>query len=409
MKYLGQFNWHPVILTVKNGYYSNTDASLFDNIPEGIQVYKARSIEPFQVYDLLRGGRRKSKQIGMGDIKDHHSFLVRAANYIRANWFIPDARKGWKIMAIPKASKIIKEENVDAIVTTGPPHSTHLIGLYLKRKYKIPWLADLRDPWTTIYYNEFLHRTASSKARDFKLESEVLSTADHITVVSHSLEKEFRDRSRKISVVSNGYDPDDFPNLVIQPNANFYLSYIGNFKYNQNIETLWRSISELKKNHDEFSRFKIRFIGNINTQILKAIDKWELLEMTEKIPYVSHEKAIRFMMSSDLLLLPIPQAKSAKSLITGKIFEYIASGSAILAIGPTDGDAAAILKICNKHQMLDYEDYESIKSRIKSQYFQWLKTGTSIKTRSKAQEKFSRVALTEHMSQILNQITVPGA
>ena len=149
-----EFGWEPIILTVENGSYPSTDTSLVKDIPEGLKVFKTKTFEPFQWYNILKGKKGKSTGVGMVGMQEQ-SWLQKLALHIRANYFIPDARKGWKKYALKKAKSIIQEEHVDAIVTTGPPHSAHLIGLDLKRQLNLPWIADMRDPWTTVFTMSF--------------------------------------------------------------------------------------------------------------------------------------------------------------------------------------------------------------------------------------------------------------
>jgi len=177
-KYLPEFGWNPIIVTVKNGSYPYIDLSLLHEVPGNIEVHKTKTFEPFEWYNLLLGKRGKHVPTAVLDSSTNKNFLQKLAAFIRANFFIPDARKGWVNFAIDTGEKIFRTKHIDAIVTTGPPHSTHLIGLYFKKKYPIKWLADFRDPWTHLFTNTYLPQINLVKKLDKKLEKRVLQAVD---------------------------------------------------------------------------------------------------------------------------------------------------------------------------------------------------------------------------------------
>ena len=258
-KYFKDFGWDPIVLTVENGSYSSTDSSLAKDIPQNTRVFKTKSFEPFQVYNRLRGEKGKTVPVSLIGIKEDKRYIQRLSLFIRANFFIPDARKGWRPFAVKKARKIINEIGIDAIITTGPPQSTHLIGLDLKKEFGIPWVADFRDPWTNVYYNRFFPRTKKTENKDRKLENAVLETCDAITVVSNGLANEFRDRASRVEIIYNGFDHADIPAQEEFATEKFTLEYIGNLKPNQNVEALYEAIGELVNENPDFSndfRFK---------------------------------------------------------------------------------------------------------------------------------------------------------
>ncbi|MFW6101648.1 MAG: glycosyltransferase, partial [Bacteroidota bacterium] len=251
-KFLYAFGWEPVILTVKNGSYPSTDPSLTKDIPEKLQIFKTKTIEPFSLYNKLTGG--KGKQVGVGLIGFQHktNLLKKISLFIRANIFLPDARRGWIPFAFKKAKYLHSKNKLHAVVTTGPPHSTHFIGLKLKKKFSLPWLVDMRDPWTNNFFNKALPRTRYTKKLEKKFEDKILTNADFITTVSPGLKKEFQDRNQNIQVIYNGYDQEDIPEPAQYKSSEFSLSYIGNLKPNQNIPALWKAIKEMEDEVEGF-------------------------------------------------------------------------------------------------------------------------------------------------------------
>ncbi len=408
VKYLPENGWKAIIVTPKDGSYPNTDISLINDVPESTTVVRTKTLEPFRIFNILTGkaSRGKTTSVGMGDIKGSTSFIKKLSAYIRANYFVPDARKGWVPYALKAAEKIISEQQIDLIVTTGPPHSAHMIGLSLKEMHQIPWVADLRDPWTNIYYNKFLPRTSKTISKDLKLETNVLQTADAVTVVSNGLKSEYLDRSSSIKVIPNGYDIEDFEFLNKDINTNFFrLSYIGNLKVNQNCAPLWEVLSELCEADKEFKeKFKLSFTGNVHDEIIESFTNFGLTEVVEILPFVEHKEAVKRMINTEALLFLIPESPSNKQIITGKIFEYLASKTPMLSIGPVNGDASEIIKLCGRNSMIDYQDKDAIKLRINHLYDLW-KSGTlSTIDVSDEHENFSRKNLTHELTKLFEEL-----
>ncbi|MFW6249360.1 MAG: glycosyltransferase, partial [Bacteroidota bacterium] len=336
-RYLREFGWEPIILTVKKGSYPSYDYTLLNEIPEDLTVYQTSTIEPFAIYNKLTGKKGKSVPVGIHYDPKEKGTLKKMIFYIRANYFIPDARKGWAYFAKRKAKKIIQKERVDAIITTGPPHSTHLTGLYLKKHFDIPWIADFRDPWTNIYYNHLFPRTKKTKKKDYLLETKILTKADCITVVSKGMYNEFSSRAKRIEILPNGFDKKDMPQKKDIKTREFIMSYIGNFKHNQNIENLWKALDELKNENEQFQKFfKLQITGNVHDDTIESIKKYKLTGIVHFENHVPHHIAVQKMVKSNLLLFIIPQAINNHAIITGKLFEYIASRTPILSIGPPE-------------------------------------------------------------------------
>jgi len=404
-KYLPDFEWEPVVITVKNGSYPSTDESLLDDIPEDLRVIKTSTLEPFAIYNSLRGKKGKSVEVGMGNIKGKTSWFARLSNYVRANFFVPDARVGWNIYSLPEALKVIKKENPDVLITSGPPHSTHLVGERLQRELGINWIADMRDPWVNIYYNAFLNRTPSTTERDQKLEDMVLRQADGVITASPGLQKEFEDRAKKITVIPNGYDEGDILHLNPKPRSSFTLAYVGNLKAVQDLPTLWKAIQELAAEDASFKQdFRFQITGNISDEIRESLLASDIMDQVEILPFVPHLEAIERMLSSHVLLLPIPNQKGNEVILTGKLFEYLATRRPILSIGPILGNAAMILKDCEKEPMLDYEDLSGMKRMLKSMHEEFKVHHAPLVTGNNVYRKFSRKGTTEQLSEFLNEV-----
>ena len=361
VKYFRDFGIEPIVLTVAPEFAAlpNIDESLEHEIPAGIEVHKTRAKSPFGFYKKIKKGAVPNS--GFAGEKKANLFdnLFR---FIRGNFFIPDARIGWNKFALEKARELIHLHAIDTVITSSPPHSTQLIGLQLKKEFKLKWLADLRDPWTEIYYNKLLFRTNWAKKIDYRYEQACLQNADTLIVVSEDIKRRFGEAREtileKTHVIPNGFDEEDFSHERTKNDAGIkYISYVGNLGLQYPIEAFFKTFSELVK-VDEL--WRIRFVGNVSDVLNTEIQKLGLEKWVEFTPYVEHKKAVEYMINSDLLLLIIPNTENNKGILTGKLFEYIATGNPIIYIGPEDGDALGILKKTEGISFLNFNSEENI-------------------------------------------------
>ena len=405
-KYLGEFGWKPLVVTPANGSYPYYDETLLNDIPENLEVFKTKTFEPFRIYNALQFKKGTSVPVAMIGMKDSKSIFQKASKFIRANWFIPDARRGWNKYALQEGRKVISEHKIDAIITTSPPHSTHLIGLKLKKEFQIPWMTDFRGPWTSIYFNKFLPRTSKTIAKDEELENRVLQNSDYVLVISEGLKKEFEDRNKNIRVIYNGYDERDVYDGDQTSTEKFSMLYLGNFKPNQNVSALWEVLSELISENGAFSStFQLTFTGQADSFILAEIKRRGLEKVLSVNEFVPHLEATRQMAHASLLLFVIPKAENNSLIMTGKIFEYLSSRTPMLSIGPVDGDAAKLIKECSRDEMIDYDDRDGIKRQIMHYYNDWKNNDRVAFKHDKGNlHKFSRRSLTQELSETLGKM-----
>ncbi len=370
-KYLPDWSWEPVVLTVKeeNASYGQRDESLANELSPTLKVIRTQSFEPYSLY--LRISGKKEIPYGGFSNESNPSVFQKVSRWIRGNFFIPDPRRGWNRYALKAAQKLMLEEKFDAIITTGPPHSTHLIGYCLKRQTGIKWIADFRDPWTDIYYYKDLSHSALAKWYDRKLEKKVLLGSDKIVTVGNVLKEMFLSKSQKLSsdkveVITNGYDTADFEGFDKSVPKHFTITYTGTVSPYYRLEGLVIALKELpveiRKN------VYIRFVGNISQNMIALFEQAELSSQLEYVGYVSHSQSVEYLFKSALLLLLIPDVKENKGILTGKFFEYLATGRPILAIGPTDGDVATILKETGAGEIVDYNNVQILSATIRKFY-----------------------------------------
>ena len=362
-KFLPEYGWEPVILTVDPEYaaYPAIDTSLTQDLPETLQIYRTRAIDWFRIYSA-----DKSKIPSAGFASNpQHSFKGRVSRFIRGNFFIPDPRRGWNRFAFKKACELLEKEKIVTIVTTSPPHSTQLIGIKLKKKYpNLKWIADIRDPWTDIYYYNQFYPTLISKMIDSGYERQVLKKADRIISVGFMLKELFAGKlpeSRsKIEVITNGFDEEDFKNIRRDEPSVFTITYVGTLSEKYPVTGFLNALKELSNEND----FILRIVGKIPENIKKQVSASVKNESLKFIPYTEHKQAITYMINSSLLLLIIPEAGDNRLIITGKIFEYIASERPILCIGPLDGEASKIISELNAGICIHNSDSDKIQKYI---------------------------------------------
>ncbi|MEI8224836.1 MAG: glycosyltransferase family 4 protein [Bacteroidota bacterium] len=395
-KYLPEFGWEPVILTVDPEYaaYPVTDNSLAAELPLSVKVHRTPAIDYFSIY---KKDKSRIPAAGFANSVDN-TFKGKILRFIRGNFFIPDPRRGWNKYAFRKACEIIETEGINHVITTSPPHSTQLIGLNIKKKYPgIKWIADLRDPWTDIYYYKQFYPTFISKRIDSGLEKKVLKKADRIITVGASLKTLFslkvKGIENKTEVITNGYDEADFKVIAANEPSRFTITYVGTLSDIYPVKGL---IAALKNLRLEGKDFVLRFVGTVSENVRELIMSDIPDSSVEFLPYAIHSEAIKYMMSSTVLILIIPSHKSNKSIVTGKLFEYLASGKPILCLGPADGDAAEIINKCRSGVTVDYYDEEKI-SKFLGNVDQY--SGLSDKS---AVEDFSRFSLTKRIALALS-------
>ena len=408
-KYLPEYGWQPVIYTPEDGEYPVEDPSLEKDVTPEAEIIKRPIVEPYTLYKKFLGIKKEEK-VKAGFIKEDGkkvSWKERLAIWVRGNFFIPDARCWWVKPSVRYLKKYLKEHPVDAIISTGPPHSMHLIAMKLKASLGIPWIADFRDPWTEIDYYDKLLLTRRSDRKHHRLEREVLTQADKVVTVSPDWARSLgRLGNRRVRVVYNGFDRDDAVTQVdTRLSDTFTITYLGVLFKVRNPERLWESLGELINEDESFAKqLKINLIGQIDNTVMQCIAQQGLKEHVNLRPYIPHDQVAAALHESTLLLLTLmPETESdTRGLIPAKLFEYIVSGRPILCIGTEHGDAARIIKETKAGQTVNFEDKEKMKTVIKDLYQRHLDGLLSDNTMSNM-EKYSRKALAGKIAALLDE------
>jgi len=402
IKYLPEFGWDPLVLTVKDGEYPAIDNSLMADIPENCQVYESGTIEFFSLFKRLTGRQQKEKIETYILNRKQVSGKDKVFRWIRQNLFIPDARVGWVPFAIRKGKQIIKAEQPDLIFSSSPPHSLHLAAKALAKWSKLPWVPDFRDPWTDAFWDKHVGRTRLADYYNRKLERGVVKSATALTTVSPYFRDLLRDKFAhpNFQVIHNGFDWDDF-NYEPRSQQQFSIVYTGHIAESQNPENLFTALRALPA--ELRSKVRVDFYG-IQDQVVK--NSWYRAGLEDMITdhgYVSHSIAVQAMLNADVLLLLIPN-ENATGTITGKVYEYLAAQNYILGIGPPSGVAAQLIEGCGAGKM--YAFHDSLESPIIDMIHQWEQYGAK-KWHTTDVEKiqvYSRRELSRSLTTLFNSL-----
>ncbi len=399
VKYLPEFDVQPIVYVPENPTYPIVDEGLASEISDKVIVLKNKIWEPYQLASIFSKNKTKKISSGIFPQKKKQTFLDKTFLWVRGNLFIPDARVFWVKPSVSYLEKYIQENNIDTIVTSGPPHSLHLIGLELQQKLNVKWFADFRDPWTTIGYHKALRLSSYAEKKHKNLEHKVLNSADEIIVTSKTTKTEFEAiTNRPITVITNGYDVETVEKQTLD--TKFTLAHIGSFLSDRNPPFLWEVLVELLQEVPEFkSHLEIKLIGAVSQEVLDAIQEHQLNDYLNLVGYVSHKEAVAHQRKSQVLLLIEINSEDTKSIIPGKLFEYMVSNRPIIAIGPQGSDFADIVTQTNTGVFFDYSEKAKLKSVILDFFNQFLEG--KLQSHGIGLQQYSRKNLTKQLAQLI--------
>ena len=364
VRYLPEYEWLPTVLTVDPAYasYPSFDPTLLQEIPSEVAVVRTRAWDPYGLYARLQGSE-KDKVVEVGFVKERSGSRLQAiARWIRGNVFLPDARIGWTPFAKRAARKTMRAESFDAIITSGPPHSAHLVGYQMQSHSKLPWIVDMRDPWAQFYYNREMKQSLLARKVQARMERRVLERASAVVSVSDAVGQSLqrRARIRRYQTIHNGFDPVDFSMEWPRRDAQgpFTIAHVGTFTLTRHAPGLVRAIEQLQASIP----IEIHFVGHVHEAVIAAYQEARLSVVSH--PYLPRSEAVACMRSADLLLVALERSPGAKGIVTGKVFEYLAVRKPILGIGPPDGDMADILNRTQGGRVFHYDDVSGISTYI---------------------------------------------
>ncbi len=413
VKYLRAFGWEPIVYTPMNPESPDEDESLMKDVPDGVEVVRTEIWEPYDLYRKFTGAKKTDKiNPAFHTDKKKVSMKQSFGVWVRGNFMIPDPRKFWIKPSVRYLRDFLAENPVDAIVSSGPPHSMHLIAMQLHREGFIPWVADFRDPWTNLDFYDDLKLTSWADGKHRKLERQVLENANVVLSVGKTMNEEFIQMMKdyksstdlsKFKIITNGYDESDVYKGPIEVDKKFSIAHLGTMSHARNPEVLWKALKRLSLEIPDFkSDLEIKLVGKVDASVADSVRSFGLGDSLKLIPYIPHHEVVKVQQQSRLLLLVLNNTRTAKGILTGKFFEYMSAKRPILAVGPVDGDAAEILIKANAGTIAGYNDDELVYSQVKDFYAKY-KAG-NLEVNSLGVEQYSRKALTSQLVNILDSL-----
>lgn len=406
-KNLPDNGWKPVIFTVKGANYPIIDESLLKQVPENIEVHSVKSFEPNNILSFFKKGKNKNENIYklQQQSSEKKSLFKKLLWTIRGNFFIPDARILWANKSFNYLDKYLVENPVDIIISTGPPHSSHLIAQKLKSKHNTPWISDFRDPWTSMDYLKQMNLKQFALKKQKRLEKSVLKNSTEVVVVGKTIQNEFKENYNIDShIIYNGYSKLDGIIKSDVLDSKFTITHTGSFLHHRNCNDLWRCLSELAVENESFSNaLEIKLVGNIASIVTESIEKYNLTKYVNLIQQVDHAAAKAIQRSAQLLLLPIDRIENPEFVVTGKLFEYLQAKRPILFIGPSHGDAADIIRSCSAGSIVDFDDFDGLKKELTDKYDNYRNKNNE--SNSSNVERFSYPELTKQIVKLLEKIS----
>lgn len=408
-KHLPGNGWQPVIYTTDGAEYPVEDPSLEKDVAPEAEIIRRPIVEPFKFYKKFVGMKQgdKVKAGFTSEGSENSNWKENLSVWIRGNMFIPDARCWWINPSVKYLTAYLKEHHVDAIISTGPPHSMHLIAMKLHAKLNIPWIADFRDPWTEIDFYQALRLSPWANRKHHRLERKVLQQADKVVTVGWDWAEGLRRHGApQVDVILNGFDWSVAPSSQQIPlSEKFTLSHIGLLGPTRNNPVFWQAVGELVAEHEAFRKhLDIQLIGQIDNSAIKSIEKAGLTEYVTHLAYIPHDEVMQKQCASQVLLLFVNNTPNAKGIMTGKLFEYLSSGRPILCIGPEDGDAAHIISEVDAGTTIGFEKKETMKAHLLA-LFEKYQSGKLSCNNTISIERYSRKALAKEYSMLLNHLT----
>jgi glycosyltransferase involved in cell wall biosynthesis len=403
-RYLPEYDWSPVVFTPENPDFDQKDESLLSEVPATVEVLHFPIWEPYGIFKKLSG----KKELKQGQVLEESKsgFFSKLAIWLRGNLFVPDPRVFWVKPSVAYLSTILRSNNISTIITTGPPHSVHLIGMKLKMQNPgLKWVADFRDPWSRWDILKQFKMMPFTWAKHKKLEQQVFKVADRLITVSKSWKDDFRQLgARRISVITNGFDQHNKCDNKAYPQDEFVMSHAGMLNRLRNPQALWQALEDLLAADTGFrADFKLRLTGILSKEVLETISRFPYLsERLVTEASVPHEQIFEVYRESTVLLLILNQSENARGHLPGKLFEYISARRPVLALGLPDGDAAEILKEVGLGKTIDWEAETIMKEYIAELYSQW-KAGT-LNAADADVSVYTRKHLTGELASLLNDL-----
>ncbi len=401
-KYLPAEGWTPVVFAPENADYPSLDPTIGADLPQDLELVRGRIWEPYAAYRKLTGAKSTEvTEISSGK----KSFKQKLSLWIRANLFVPDPRVGWVRPSVKTLKNYLREHPVDVIVTTGPPHSVHLIGRKLHKALGIPWVPDFRDPWSRMYYLKYLPMTPATWRLLRRQEQAVLDECSTVLACTPLVQEEFRAQTRTpVACITNGYDEEDFAGPAPEPDGLFNLTHTGLFAADGNPVALWQVLGKMAAEDPAFRQaLRIRLAGKVDREVLQSMEDNGLKDNIVALGYCSHPRAVREQRAASVLLLPLRNDPQYRPILPGKLFEYLAARRPVLGIGQTDGAMARVIGEAHAGVTLDWADASALEAFLREAWKQHCSGGVPATAGDIG--PYSRRATAHALAQLLETLT----
>ncbi|MBM3261814.1 MAG: glycosyltransferase [candidate division Zixibacteria bacterium] len=397
-RYLPEYGWRPVVITVKNVRYYGYDPSLLDELPETVCVERTESLDPLRLAYLIGNKSHSDK-----------AKVTAGPAWLRRICF-PDYQAGWIPFAVARGLRVISREPVEAIFSTFPPASAHWAGHLLHRLTGLPHIADFRDAWTGGEFERF--RGDAGRHLTERLQKTILDTAACITAVSEGIGTQLLTArpGSVVRILPNGFDPADFATPAPTPHPDrFVLTCCGAFNTARNPEPLLRALRRLwDRNPAAASRVEVRLAGAaVGIDLAGIIRSYRLEKTLFPLGYLTHREAVTQMLEADALALFITSdTAEAMDVPTGKIYEYLAAGKPVLCIAP-DGAASRLITAYGRGTTLSPDRIDDMANTLETwvaQHIQGMFPVFPVNTPSLA--SFTRPFLAEQLARVLDTAAI---
>ena len=411
IKYLPEFGWNPIVFTVANGQFPARDESLLGQLPKDLKVIRSKIFEPYDIYRLITG-KKKGTAIDVNTIKKDDqsiSFKEKIAEFIRATFFIPDARMMWRFTAGKELEKIVEENHIDAIYSSSPPYTCSILAKNLKKQTGLPWVAGFRDPWTKFISSP--KRWFLPAAIDRNMEYSTFNQADAVEcawlgIIKDALQKYPDLNKNKFNHVPNGFDSDDYPKTEKIKSERFTITYTGSLYGRRNPSSIFLAVENiLRKGLIDKDKFLFRFVGRFGQEVEDMFLAASFKDSIETIGYVAHHKSIEFLIQSDALLLIVDESKESEEIVPGKVYEYLGTKTPILAIAPQKSAIADLIRETNCGDVAHQTEIEKLENIFLNYYNSWNESKKLKEADFEAIKKYERREAAKSLSLILNDLT----
>ena len=405
-KYLRENGWEAVIYTPENPTLTAVDKTLGAEIPADTEVIRRPILEPYGFYRRLVGKKNDAITNEVTPISSGRKPLKdRISLYFRGNWFIPDPRIWWIRPSVRFLKKYLREHPVEAIVTTGPPQSLHLIGQRLHKALGTPWIVDFRDPWSKMYYLKHLPISPRAWRKHLRLEQDVIDDATTVLTVTPLVQELYAGMTRTpVEMIPNGFDEEDFAGPAPVGDGFFNITHTGLFAQDGNPLTFWRVLGEKAAADPAFKEaLRLRLVGKVDAAVLDAIRSAGLEENLVLLGYKAHPDAVLEQRSASILLLPLRNDPDYTLILPGKLFEYLGARRPILGIGQEDGAMARVLSDTGSGVTCDWENEKGMRDFLEKAWQAHLAGGVPPVTGDISQ--YTRKNTARALAELLNAIT----